>query len=283
MNKTIGFLTLTALSGYVVFLYLNNQLGFYIHPRYFELSLIAGILTFIVSLFGLIYFSPRELKDFKIRESFFSDPKFFLLLLLPITLFVSSIGFFILAIALLIPFGKGLFDKQVEGSLFLTTLLLGVIIFAIFFPTQVLSSEIFEQRESTLNTSTLELDQSIFDRFGGDTSKYSFREWYASIESTDNIFNLEGSNVNIDGFVFFPEDLNDEYFLLSRFRITCCAVDANPIGIYTKVSDDFDFSEDDWVNVVGNLVIEQVNGQDSLVIEVEEIQNSEIPDNPYIT
>ncbi|SPF56630.1 conserved hypothetical protein [Candidatus Desulfosporosinus infrequens] len=57
----------------------------------------------------------------------------------------------------------------------------------------------------------------------------------------------------ITGFVYKDPKLAKNQFVISRFVITCCIVDATPIGIIVESPDALELKADTWVEVEGVL------------------------------
>lgn len=119
-----------------------------------------------------------------------------------------------------------------------------------------------------------------------DTTVYSIADWAKTLNYNPKLENFIGKNVDVTGFVFYNSNFTSstENFLVGRFVITCCAVDAAPIGLEVenltaagKWSDQF--SSDDWVRVQGQWKWSQK--QDKLIIEAVNISPASVPDNPY--
>jgi len=91
-----------------------------------------------------------------------------------------------------------------------------------------------------------------------------------------------GQKANINGFVFYPKGFPANYLTLSRFVITCCAADTDPVAIpvkFTGISQNH--PQDSWFQVKGKAIVETFNGSRQLVIDANEIQPIPIPKNPY--
>lgn len=66
-----------------------------------------------------------------------------------------------------------------------------------------------------------------------------------------------GSAIAATIFVLHLSELPDNYIMLSRFVITCCAVDAYPIGIPVKLnSSRSNYPVDSWLTVEGVAIAE---------------------------
>jgi uncharacterized repeat protein (TIGR03943 family) len=91
-----------------------------------------------------------------------------------------------------------------------------------------------------------------------------------------------GQKVNINGFVFYPKNLQGNYLMLSRFVITCCAADAYPVSLPVKFTGTRqNYPQDSWLQVKGKAIVETFSGSRQFVIEASEIRSIPAPKNPY--
>lgn len=88
--------------------------------------------------------------------------------------------------------------------------------------------------------------------------------------------------VNVTGFVIHPPEWDDNYLMVARFVLTCCAADAYPVGLPVKLTGDrTEFAPDSWISVQGEMLTETIDGQRRLVIEPQEVLAVSEPKNPY--
>ncbi|MEM8810914.1 MAG: TIGR03943 family protein, partial [Cyanobacteria bacterium P01_G01_bin.38] len=88
--------------------------------------------------------------------------------------------------------------------------------------------------------------------------------------------------VKVKGFVIHPEEWPDDYLMISRFVLTCCAADAYPVGLPVKVIGSRKaYPVDGWLEVTGNMMTETLNDRRQLVIKPTALDNIEEPRNPY--
>ncbi|MEM6839126.1 MAG: TIGR03943 family protein [Cyanobacteria bacterium P01_C01_bin.120] len=88
--------------------------------------------------------------------------------------------------------------------------------------------------------------------------------------------------VNVVGFVIHPPEWDDNYLMVARFVLTCCAADAYPVGLPVELSGDRrEFAPDSWIAVQGIMQTETLDGQRRLVIQPDEVVAVDEPENPY--
>ena len=121
----------------------------------------------------------------------------------------------------------------------------------------------------------------------------SLIEWIRTINAYPEPDAYSGQPANITGFVLHLSELPDNYIMLSRFVITCCAVDAYPIGIPVKLDTSrSNYPVDSWLTVEGSAIAETLLVKDrieantisekrSVVIEAKGIKTIATPADPY--
>jgi len=285
-KKLLNYTSLILIGVYTLKLYIDGKLNFYIHPRYFDLSLFASIVLITVSLLWLVNTIFKYLtRDKSIKDQpndSFIDNKFIFILIIPIIGIITPLGFIIAAIFVLIPWKNSKLDKFIDNNFLVSVVLIGIFTFSIFTAPKTLSTKTLEQRINNLNSfSGLNTRKSI-DIFQLDSTQFSIGDWTREINMDGNLSKFEGKEVDLIGFVFKPSDLPSEYFLISRFAISCCVLDATPIGLTVKYETSDLYESDDWIQVKGKFQIENINGKEKLVIIPSSIEKTEIPNNPYI-
>ena len=93
--------------------------------------------------------------------------------------------------------------------------------------------------------------------------------------------------VDVSGFMIHPPDLPENYVLISRFILTCCAADAYPVGLPVQLDseglkgDRIQYPADQWFRVQGIMGTREINGDRRLTILPTAIESIEEPKNPY--
>ena len=169
-------------------------------------------------------------------------------------------------------------------KIFNSSLILLVLICSFFFiPVTILSSESFKTRSTSNNLNFTEEEkkqlQTKIDQ-GVDTTTYRFIDWVEAKYSNNNKV-FENKKFKGEGFVTTTSQNN--YLNLSRFVISCCAVDATPVTLVVKYDYQKDLKVDDWVELEGSFVIEEWEGKKQLIIIPTKVTKTKIPENAYIT
>lgn len=283
MTKIFNFFILILLSVYSLNLYRLDKLGFYVNADRFEiLIVVSNVLILLFSIIGFVFYIKKYITKESIVKTF-ADNKFKTIILLPLLSIITPLGFFITGIAVALPWKNSSFDKSMQKSFTTTFGVVLVLFISIFTVPTTLKSGTFSQRESNLNGTAGVVGSSAINNFVGDSTQYSIGDWIRQINIEGNIYKLEGKEVNVDGFVYKTNNSPENVFLISRFVLSCCVLDATPVGIYVDYEKwDSEYDIDDWVRVVGSMKVDNFNGKDQLVVEVNSIEPTEIPNNPYI-
>ena len=86
-----------------------------------------------------------------------------------------------------------------------------------------------------------------------------------------------GKHISIQGLLHRSLVDNEDYALVFKYLITCCAADAIPVGVFIDKPRTEGFSDDDWVNVTGVVNLGKLYGQDIVVMALESIEKIEKP------
>lgn len=164
---------------------------------------------------------------------------------------------------------------------------IGVTVAMLVLPPTTLSARTAQQRSvdsATLSNATgSEAAVSLLGSAGVDTSQYGVKDWAALIRQTTDTTALVGKQVRLSGFVVPGEDGS---FTLTRFVISCCAVDAQPVGlgVVTDAGDRPDAVPDEgqWVTVTGALAANPDQSADArIVIKAAKVTEIAQPKDPY--
>jgi putative membrane protein len=94
---------------------------------------------------------------------------------------------------------------------------------------------------------------------------------------------VKGKKIRIKGFVFRDEEaLEPDQFVLSRFTVSCCAADANVVGVITQFAQTPILKKDQWLEVEGVLSTTKRYGFDAPLIQLQNYRVIEAPKDPYI-
>ncbi len=164
----------------------------------------------------------------------------------------------------------------------------GLALAMIVLPPATLSSATAIQRDITAQTGSLdpeadaaavaEAQAAPDELFAG----FTVREWATLLRQTTDPTFYDGKPVGVVGFITAVPDQPDAFYV-SRFAITCCAVDAQPFGVPVVLPGwEAQFSADDWVRVTGEFVASGSLDVGAIVLDPAEVTGVDEPDQPYL-
>jgi uncharacterized repeat protein (TIGR03943 family) len=225
--------------------WVSGKLNLLIHPNYHLLTLLAGVL-----LLGLAGWKAWEV--WLRRNSVRPAPE--------------------VAHTVLLPAGWG------------SWILVGVAIVGFLVTPKAFASQTALQRgvNDTLSVSTQVKPQTF--KGASKPQERSLVEWIRTLQVYPEPDAYAGQAVKIQGFAVHPTQLPNQYFLLTRFAITCCAADAYPISLPIKLrqGDRQSYKVDQWFEVEGVMISETLGeGNRQVVVDATSIRPINQPANPY--
>jgi uncharacterized repeat protein (TIGR03943 family) len=109
-------------------------------------------------------------------------------------------------------------------------------------------------------------------------------EWVRTLQVYPEPDAYAGQKVKIQGFSVHSPNLPEQYFLLTRFVITCCAADAYPVSLPIKLNQGTrnNYKVDQWFEVEGEIITETLGeGKRQVVVQSSGIRPIYEPKNPY--
>jgi uncharacterized repeat protein (TIGR03943 family) len=169
-----------------------------------------------------------------------------------------------------------LFPRGWSSALLLITALLGMVI-----SPRAFASQTAIQRGVTDTLTMTRVKPQAF-RGSGNTEDKSIIDWIRTLGVYPEPNAYTGQAVKVQGFVIHPPNLPNDYLLISRFVITCCAADVYPVGLPVKLSQSRDgFKPDTWLEVEGRMITEELDGKRQLAIAAKSLKPIPEPKNPY--
>ncbi len=197
-----------------VWLAATNQLILYIHPRYIVFTVVMAGLGLVFLLGSLL---PRPAHEHEHGHE-----------------------------------GRGALRRAITvvGAIVTAAVALALVVV----PPTTLTSATADQRDIN-STGVLDAGQSattVTAIAAGASAKFTVRDWASLLRQTTDPSFYSGKPVDVIGFVTPDQDDPANVFFVSRFVITCCAVDAQPVGVPVYLANWADeFAKDDWVHVTG--------------------------------
>ena len=91
-----------------------------------------------------------------------------------------------------------------------------------------------------------------------------------------------GRKLSCIGFVYHEEGLPEGINMLVRFRMWCCAADAQPMYLPIRLTQQARVESDQWLKVRGVLTFAQVRGQNAPLLEADYVDTIKRPRNQYM-
>ena len=169
-------------------------------------------------------------------------------------------------------------DQQSPLSIFPMALLLMA---AFVFPAKALQSATVAQRVSDAQT-TRTAEHRDVTLLNGSSRGLGIIDWAQLIVSkTDPAF-YQHKPASISGFIFDAK-LGSNTVWVARFAVTCCAVDAQPVGVPVHIENWSGlYKQDDWVKVEGEFAVSSTAVGSQLTLIPTKIEKIEEPQNPYV-
>ena len=115
-----------------------------------------------------------------------------------------------------------------------------------------------------------------------DYSHLTIKEWAGLLAQTHDSAFYRGKTVNLTGFVT-PDTADSQIFYVSRFVVTCCAVDAQAVGVPVYAPGWRErYQPNSWVTVTGDFATHpQQHRQQPIVVMPRSITPTTQPKEPY--
>lgn len=234
----------------------SGELKLLIHPNYFALVTVTGFVLLFLGALRLFQTGRRWFK--KSSKKVDQDT-------------VTHVT--------VLPLGLG-------TILLLTTALLGL-----FITPSVFTSQLALQRGISTSLPPTRTQAASFASQTKPEDR-TLVDWVRTISAYPEPDFYAGQKVNITGFVVHGDYLPDNYILISRFILTCCAVDAYPVAIPVRLEGSrSQFPPDTWLTIQGEIVTETLaTGPDQaregaekrqVVVAANSVEVVPTPADPY--
>lgn len=229
---------------YTLILYFNQQLTLYTNPRYIPFTVVLNLISLVACGVGFLLTAWR--------------------------LGTGTVG-----VASRVPWRPSL------------TILVVVFVFiaAYALPARTLSSDTADQRSDNFNSAPAQPsgNGNTLALFGADTTRLSISDWVSAFNLKTSTDFYVGKKADLLGFVFHPKSAPEDVFYVSRFRVTCCTVDAKPIGVpvYSPGWQE-KYKENSWVHVLGSFSATDEDIAEPAIVTPQSIEPTGQPDMPYV-
>ena len=237
-----------------ILLGLSGQLVLYIHPRYVVFTMVLSGIALVILVAAVVVRRPTHPHDHGHGDEF-DEPD--------------------------VPRGR---SRVVAIAAFATAAVAAMLLLAL--PPATLSSETASQRDIVGGSSSADAE-TFADADAAPTAAFAaftVLEWSALLRQTQDPVFYDGKPVNVVGFITPDPAGSEDIFYVSRFKITCCAVDAAPSGIPVHYPDwRSEFAADDWVQVTGAIDTNpSADSDQALALLPASVTPIEEPGDPYL-
>ena len=114
--------------------------------------------------------------------------------------------------------------------------------------------------------------------------KFTVLDWASVLRQTSDLAFYADKPARVVGFVTPDSQDPENMFYVSRFIVTCCAVDAQPVGVPVYLEGwSATYSADEWVAVAGEFAANPSRtSRQNIVLEPADIKKVGQPDDPYL-
>ncbi len=172
---------------------------------------------------------------------------------------------------------------------FYISALIFVIVVGFGFPAMPLSAVTAEKRIDNLNNTNLYLEPNSYDpRLNKllDKEDKDINDWVYIVINYQNKEYFKNQKVNLNGFVLPDKNYSSGFFYITKFTITCCAVDATPVGLSVRYDWMDEFAVNDWVELEGDIELRFRDEENKLnpyvIIYPDTIRKIDPPEDPYL-
>lgn len=167
-----------------------------------------------------------------------------------------------------------------------TVLTLVVAIALVVVPPATLTTATADQRviNSTQVGSGAKTVDSAASAPAGAFARFTVLDWSSLLRQTTDASFYRDKAANVVGFITKDTDDPQNVFYVSRFVITCCAVDAQPVGVPVFLPNWQDrFAADQWVKVSGSFETNpSTKSQQSIALVPTATTKVDQPSEPYL-
>ncbi len=153
---------------------------------------------------------------------------------------------------------------------------------ALLLPARSLSSATVTQRSVGSVSSIASADEQPLDLlFSGSSKGLKLADWARILETNSDESYYAQKTARVSGFIY-DADLGDDTVWLARFVVTCCAVDAQPVGVPVRLDGwRSSYKQDQWLEVEGEFKRVETQKGSQLVLIPSSLESINQPDDPY--
>lgn len=267
-SSTVGLLLLAACVVSTLWLTVTGQLGLYIHPRYFVFTGIMAVVGLVATVAGFALRPAEAAEDHDHDHG-------------PAAALADAAGGDA-------PVPSARARRRSLRSRASRVVVAGVVtvtvVAVLVLPPRTLTTSTVTQR--ALNSSTVASDAAPDPELLGtsDFSTLGVKDWSQLLAQTTDPTFFTAKSVDITGFVSADPDDPDDVFYVTRFVVTCCAVDAQPVGVPVyQPGWAATLETDEWVEVTGPFASNpSARSRQPLAVMPETVEQVDQPADPYV-
>ncbi|GAA1833749.1 TIGR03943 family putative permease subunit [Agromyces salentinus] len=250
-----------------LWLTLTGQLALYIHPRYFVFTAIMSVIGGLLALVALALAPDRDAEDHEHGsghdEHANHDPS---------------------ADAAAHPHRTRLTARRrrlgATGAVVSGTIVVGAVLALLVLPPAALTAQTAVDRD--IDRTTADLAGDAPSLAGADLGSFTIKDWALLLRQSESPSAFSGQEVELTGFIAPAPGDPDDAFTIARFTVTCCAVDAQPIGITVHLPGWRErFAVDDWVIATGAFGGDPAGGEGAVLVP-QSVEPTSQPEQPYV-
>ncbi|UKF79875.1 TIGR03943 family putative permease subunit [Clavibacter californiensis] len=269
-SSTVGLVLLAACIVSTLWLTITGQLGLYIHPRYFVFTGIMAVIGLVATVagFALRPADAAEEHDHDHGSAALDD------------LAEGAAG---AAGRAETPAARSTLRAR-ASRVAVAAVVTVTVVAVLVLPPRTLTQSTVTQR--ALNSSTVASDAAPDQELLGtdDFSTLGVKDWSQLLAQTTDPTFFTSKSVDITGFVSADPDDPDDVFYVTRFVVTCCAVDAQPVGVPVyQPGWKSTLQTDEWVRVTGPFASNpSAKSRQPLAVMPQGVQQVDQPADPYV-
>ncbi|MGL4340159.1 MAG: TIGR03943 family putative permease subunit [Rhodoglobus sp.] len=232
---------------------LTDRLGFYIHPRYYIFTVVMAVIAAVFVVLAFAFLPSTGTTD-EIHDAHGSDHH------------------------------KSSHPRSTGWWCAVSVVLVAATAVALLvLPPETLTTSTVKQRalNGSVATTSSEDSQRLV---GGDYNSFTVKDWAGLLRQGVDDSYFVGKTPTLVGFATADVEDSENIFYVARFMITCCAVDAQPIGVPVYLpgwQDQYD--TDDWLSVTGSFIPNPSgSSMQPLVLSPANIVATDQPSQPYV-
>ena len=231
----------------------TGQLVLYIHPRYVVFTVVMALIGLVLVIASAVRRPAHEHHHDDVDEGGFPERR-------------SRLGG--------------------AASVGATVLTAAVGLSLIVLPPATLSAATAAQRDinstvASADTASVEAAATASDAA---FAAFTVQDWSGFLRQTTDLAFYADKPVHLTGFITEDPDDPDDVFYVSRFAITCCAVDAQPFGVPVHLDDwKSTYAVDQWLDVSGGFAANpSADSAEPIALVPDSITPIEQPSDPYL-